>query len=129
MAEFVLGALFIGSGAVASAMTTYSTLNNDFTKVCSNLEESRTNYNNVVNAYENLITNQTNNMNNITSYIEATGNHRATSMALLTEAKKQFSIQQIAQYTSLSIFVFILVLGLLFKYFNVFGNIWDYFTK
>ena len=129
MADIVLGALFIGSGAVASAMTTYSTLNNDFTKVCSNLEESRTNYNNVVNAYENLITNQTNNMNNITSYIEATGNHRATSMALLTEAKKQFSIQQIAQYTSLSIFVFILVLGLLFKYFNVFGNIWDYFTK
>jgi len=120
--------MLIGMG-IGLATTAFTTTGNDINNLCSNLEDAQNAYNNVKSAYSNLLHSQGEMESKITSYLDVTADHKSTTMLLKKRAKEVFAGQQIAQYISLGIFLLFLILGLLFKYFNVFDNIWKFFTN
>lgn len=125
----VFGMIMLVGMGIGLGTTAVTTTGNDINNLCSNLEDAQDDYNKVKDAYSNLLSSQGEMESKITSYLEVTADHRSTTMLLKKRAKEVFAGQQIAQYISLGIFLLFLILGLLFKYFNVFDNIWKFFTN
>lgn len=65
--------------------------------------------------------------------IQTYNNSLATHASQMKQAtkylKENFNQTQLKNIISLSVFLLVLVLGFIFKYFNVFGNLWNFFTK
>ena len=65
----------------------------------------------------------------IDNYTLQAGAHKHNTRILTQYLKDSFRQQQLRREVSLAIFLFVLILFLLFKKFNVFGNIWNLIVK
>jgi hypothetical protein len=69
------------------------------------------------------------NTNALNEFTNGLQNHAVQTGIATVMLKETFKIKKQSQLIGLSVFTFILVLSLLFKYFNVFPNIWNFIVK
>lgn len=63
------------------------------------------------------------------NFTDGLQNHAVQTGIATIMLKETFKSKKNAQIIGLSVFTFILILGLLFKYFKIFPNIWNYIVK
>jgi len=128
MGEFLgpamLAGMFIGPAVGAGFQSTI-----DYNNVCDSIDKAKQSQANIEAIYQKLAKDMQIVDSSIKEYMNAVGNHKQTTITMTAAAKNIFKQVQISQYISLGIFFLSIVLGLLFKYFNVFDNIWNFFTK
>ena len=122
------GAMLIGMGAgLAGNAALDSTVNVQNT--CNQIDAAQENLNKITNSYKKLLSNEMSVKDAINNYRIQAGNHKHNTEILTQYLKDSFRQQQLRREVSLAIFLFVLILFLLFKKFNVFGNIWNLITK
>lgn len=122
------GAMLIGMGAgLVGNAALDSTVNVQNT--CNQIDAAQQNLNKITDTYKKLLANESLAEHEINDYITNVGLHKHNTEFLTKYLKDSFRQQQLRQEVSLAIFLFVLILFLLFKKFNVFGNIWNLITK
>lgn len=122
------GAMLIGMGAgIAGNAALDSTVNVQNT--CNQIDKAQQNLNQITDSYKKLLANERLATHEIDDYIQNVGAHKHNTRILTQYLKDSFRQQQLRQEISLCIFLFVLILFLLFKKFNVFGNIWNLIVK
>jgi len=129
MSIFTLGgAMLIGMGAgLAGNAALDSTVNVQNT--CNQIDAAQENLNKITNSYKKLLANEQLAQHEIDDYIRNVGAHKHNTRILTQYLKDSFRQQQLRREVSLAIFLFVLILFLLFKKFNIFGNIWNLIVK
>ena len=122
------GAMLIGMGAgIAGNAALDSTVNVQNT--CNQIDAAQQNLNQITDSYKKLLSNEISVKTAIDNYKLQAGTHKHNTRILTQYLKDSFRQQQLRREVSLAIFLFVLILFLLFKKFNVFGNIWNLITK
>ena len=122
------GAMLIGMGAgLAGNAALDSTVNVQNT--CNQIDAAQENLNKITNSYKKLLSNEMSVKDAINNYRIQAGNHKHNTEILTQYLKDSFRQQQLRREVSLAIFLFVLILFLLFKKFNVIGNIWNLIVK
>ena len=98
-------------------------------KACDQVDKAKQNQSDVESQYENLIKQVGSLDENIKNYNESLVIHKSSMISATKILKENFKQTQLKNIISLSVFLLVLVLGFIFKYFNVFGNLWNFFTK
>lgn len=127
MADFGMIMLF---GMVAGLVTNAgldSTVNTQ--KACDQIDKAKQNRSDVESQYENLIKQVGSLDENIKAYNESLVIHRSSMRSATKILKETFKQTQLKNIISLCVFLIVLILGFIFKYFNVFGNLWNFFVK
>lgn len=128
MGEILMGAMMFGgfmSAGVQGAAN--STVNLDDT--CNQIASAKERLSQVEKTYQDLLSSDVELELAIDNYKAAVGNHKHNTQFLLQSLKNNFKQQELANLIGLSTFVFILVLTLLLKKFNIIKNIWNYFVN
>lgn len=122
------GAMLIGMGAgLAGNAALDSTVNVQNT--CNQIDAAQKNLNQITDSYKKLLSNEISVKKAIDNYSLQAGAHKHNTRILTQYLKDSFRQQQLRREVSLAIFLFVLILFLLFKKFNVFGNIWNLIVK
>ena len=122
------GAMLIGMGAgLVGNAALDSTVN--VQKTCDQIDAAQKNLNEITNSYNKLLSNEQLAQHEIDDYIQNVGKHKHNTRILTQYLKDSFRQQQLRREVSLAIFLFVLILFLLFKKFNIFGNIWNFIVK
>jgi len=122
------GAMLIGMGAgLFGNAALDSTVNVQNT--CNQIDAAQQNLNQITDSYKKLLANEMSVKDAINNYRIQAGNHKHNTEILTQYLKDSFRQQQLRREVSLAIFLFVLILFLLFKKFNVIGNIWNLITK
>ena len=121
-------AMLIGMGAgLAGNAFLDSSVNVENT--CNELDAAQKNLDQITDSYKKLISQQISIENAIDTYRRQAGAHKHNTNILIKYFKDSYKQQQLRTDVSLSIFLFVLILFLLLKKFNVFGNIWNLIVK
>lgn len=116
--------MLIGMGAgLAGNATLNSTIN--VKSVCDKISAAKLQQKTVQDEYDKLFSADNKIIGDFRKYLGALSQKNTLTKQATEEAKKIFSIDKSSKILGLSIFLFILILGLLFKYFNVVGKLWD----
>jgi hypothetical protein len=127
MADFGMIMLFgMAAGLVTNAGLD-STVNTQ--KACDQIDKAKQNRSDVESQYENLIKQVGSLDENIKAYNESLVIHRSSMISATNILKETFKQTQLKNIISLCVFLIVLILGFIFKYFNVFGNLWNFFVK
>ena len=122
------GAMLIGMGAgLAGNAALDSTVNVQNT--CNQIDSAQENLNKITDSYKKLLANERLAQHEIDEYSKNVGAHKHNTRILTQYLKDSFKQQQLRREVSLAIFLFVLILFLLFKKFNVIGNIWNLIVK
>ena len=122
------GAMLIGMATgLAGNAALDSTVNVNNT--CNEISEAQDNLNKITDSYQKLLANEISVETAIKNYRLQAGNHKHNTQILTQYLKDSFRQEQLRREVSLAIFLFVLILFLLFKKFNVFGNIWNLIVK
>jgi len=98
-------------------------------KTCDEIDKAKQNRSNVESVYEKLIHEVGSLEENIQAYNESLVSHRSSMITATKLLKENFKQTQLKNIISLCVFLITLILGFIFKYFNVFGNLWNFFVK
>ena len=122
------GAMIIGMGlGLAGNAALDSTVNTQ--KACDQINQANQNLQDMKKQYKQLLQNEALVKQSIEKYITTAKVHKRNTKILVGIMRDEFKQTQLRQNVSLGIFLFVLILFLLLKKFNVFGNIWNLFTK
>jgi hypothetical protein len=125
---FFGAAMMIGmiAGSVSSTVNdSYSNVI-DTCQALNNIEDKQKNLDAFWKDTTGKVNLDTNALNEFTNGLQ---NHAVQTGIATVMLKETFKKKKESQLIGLSVFTFILVLSLLFKYFNVFPNIWNFIVK
>lgn len=125
---FFGAAMMIGmiAGSVSSTVNdSYSNVI-DTCQALNNIEDKQKDLDKFWTGVTSKINLDTNALNEFTNGLQ---NHAVQTGIATVMLKETFKKKKQSQLIGLSVFTFILVLSLLFKYFNVFPNIWNFIVK
>ena len=125
-------ALSIGMMVGMFAGAVSSTINDSFGNVedtCAALKNSKDQLDKLDKNWTNIIKNMDKIEQNIDSFNNGIQNSAIMTASATIMLKKTFEKKKQSQLIGLSVFTFVLIMTLLFKYFNIFGNIWNLITK
>ena len=122
------GAMLLGMGAGLFGDAALDSTSN-VQKTCNQIDAAQQKLNQITDSYKKLLSDEISVKNAIDNYKLQAGEHKHNTEILTKYLKDSFRQQQLRQEVSLAIFLFVLILFLLFKKFNVFGNIWNLITK
>lgn len=129
MPIFTFGAvMLIGMGTGLAGQAALDSSKNVI-QTCNSIEKAKEIQNNVETEYTKLIKDSNIIETNLNNYLTTLGSQKQTFKAMTSASKKFSDIDRNAKILGLSIFLFVIVLSLLLKYFNVIPNIWNYITK
>ena len=116
---------------MAAGLTGNAALDSSFNlqNTCDQISSAQENLNQISDAYKKLLSNEMSVKDAISNYRIQAGNHKHNTEILTQFLKDSFRQQQLRQEISLGIFLFVLILFLLLKKFNVIGNIWNLIVK
>lgn len=122
------GAMFIGMGAgLAGNAALDSTVYVQNT--CDQIDKAQENLKEITDSYKKLLANEQLAQHEIDDYIINVGAHKHNTEVVTQNLKDSFRQEELRRDISLAIFLFVLILFLLFKKFNIFGNIWNLIVK
>lgn len=98
-------------------------------KTCDAINNAKENQSKVESQYEILMKAVGSLDEEIKNYNTSLVTHASQMKSATKILKENFKQTQLKNIISLSVFLLVLVLGFIFKYFNVFGNLWNFFTK
>jgi len=98
-------------------------------KTCDAINTAKENQSKVESQYEILMKAVGSLDEEIENYNTSLVTHASQMKSATKILKENFKQTQLKSIISLSVFLLVLVLGFIFKYFNVFGNLWNFFTK
>lgn len=116
-----MGAGIFGNAALDSTVNVQNT--------CNQIDSAQQNLNQITDSYKKLLSNEISVKKAIDNYRLQAGAHKHNTEILIKYLKDSFRQQQLRREVSLAIFLFVLILFLLLKKFNVFGNIWNLIIK
>ena len=125
---FFGAAMMIGmiAGSVSSTVNdSYSNVI-DTCQALNNIEDKQKDLDKFWNGVTSKINLETDTLKQFTNGLQ---NHAVQTGIATVMLKETFKKKKQSQLIGLSVFTFILVLSLLFKYFNVFPNIWNFIVK
>ncbi len=118
---FLFGVPFMFTAmAVGITVNTAFDTGSDVSNSCDDLNKAKDAFNDVKKKYEALIKDAFATQINIDNYKISLATHRDTMKSLTKTAKKAFQVKRTAQIISFSVFIWVLVMTLLFKYFKIF---------
>lgn len=118
--------MMIGMGAGLAGTAALDSTKN-VTDTCNKISSAKQTLSDTESQYEKLFNKAATVNVEIDKYINAIGTQK-TKYESMTKASKEFAtIDKNSKIVGLSIFLFVLLLSLLLKYFNVFGLIWGLF--
>lgn len=125
---FLIGAPFmLGAMALGIATNTAVDTGRDIVNSCNDLNKAKDAFNDVKKKYTALINDALSTQTNIDNYKISLATHRDTMKSLTKTAKKAFQVKRTAQIVSFSVFIWVLVMSLLFKYFKIFDLVLSIF--
>lgn len=120
----MLAGMFLGLVGNAALDSTVNTQ-----KACDQIDQANKNLKDMTDQYKQLLQDESLVKQSIDKYITTAKLHKRNTKILVGIMRDEFKQTQLRQNISLGIFLFVLILFLLLKKFNVFGNIWNLFTK
>ena len=116
-----MGAGLLGNAALDSSVNVQNT--------CDQIDAAQKNLNQITDSYKKLLNNEISVKKAIDNYVIQAGAHKHNTKILIQYLKDSYRQQQLRREVSLAIFLFVLILFLLLKKLNVFGNIWNLIVK
>lgn len=117
---FLGTAMLFGMGAGIFTNTFVDTTK-DISTTCNDLNDAKDKFKQVQADYDKLITEGDKIKDNIGQYQLSLAQHKAQMQILTKSAKKAFQLKRTSQIISFSVFIWVLIMTLLFKYFKI----WD----
>ena len=125
-----LGTILFGSmvaGGVASAFSSNSA--GAINTACNNWDKYEAQYKKTLNNWNNIIKNEFQNSYDARQLGISLALQTIEYKNALSNLKDKYKHQETSYIIGLGIFIFVVLLSLLFKYFNVIPSIWNYITK
>ena len=125
-----LGTILFGSmiaGGVASAFNSNSA--SAISDACDNWDQYEKQYKKTLNDWNTIIKNEYVNISGARDLGISLSLQAIKYKSSLNNLKDKYKQQETSYIVGLGIFIFIVLLSLLFKYFNVITSIWNYITK
>lgn len=119
--------LFGMAAGLATNATLDSTIN--VQKTCDAINEAKQNQSQVEKDYNALLYQAGSIAEQISDYQLSLKNHRGSLERATKLLKENFNQTQLKTIISLCVFLITLIIGFIFKYFNVFGNLWQLIVK
>lgn len=119
--------LFGMAAGLATNATLDSTINPK--KTCDAINEAKQNQSQVEKEYNALLYETGSIAEQIDDYQLSLKNHGASLERATKLLKENFNQTQLKTIISLCVFLITLIIGFIFKYFNVFGNLWQLIVK
>ena len=117
---FLSMAMLFGMGAGIFTNTLVDTTK-DISTTCNDLNDAKSKFTQVQNDYNKLIREGDKIEDYIGQYQLSLAQHKAQMQTLTKSAKKAFQLKRTSQIISFSVFIWVLIMTLLFKYFKI----WD----
>ena len=117
---FLSMAMLFGMGAGIFTNTLVDTTK-DISTTCNDLNDAKSKFTQVQNDYNKLIREGDKIKDYIGQYQLSLAQHKAQMQTLTKSAKKAFQLKRTSQIISFSVFIWVLIMTLLFKYFKI----WD----
>ena len=123
---FLGTAMLFGMGAGIFTNTLVDTTR-DLSTTCNDLNDAKEQFKKVQQHYNNLIQKGDEIQDNIRQYQLSLAQHKAQMQILTKSAKKAFQLKRTSQIISFSVFIWVLIMTLLFKYFKIWNLVLSIF--
>ena len=123
------GALMIGGMFAGAAV---NTLNDSFANVedtCKQVTEAQTKLDDMKTKWQSIMSDEAKAEVKLKAWQDAIQTQGEAIANASVGLRETFKVKKESAILGFSVFIFITILSLLLKYFKVFHNIWDFFTK